>query len=109
MAALSCELTPQLCLLGLSVLPKKCKLTVQFLKLALVLARRQFAITWMQARAPSEELWVRDVSELAVAEETQMRCARFDAKLPADLDVSGLLCQKSLDRGDECQGLLHGK
>ena len=58
----------------------------KFTQLALLLAKRRVAITWMGTRAPSVTKWLADVVEWRVAEKVRRQNCSKDHKLQEDLD-----------------------
>lgn len=61
------------------------------MQVALLLAKRWVAISWIIPSGPREQGWMKDVKEWAVAEEMHLRQCRRDERAPEDLQTLGLL------------------
>ena len=98
-----CPAEPGVCLLGGIGPPirKGRKMGYKFTQLALLLARRRVAITWMGQESPKVERWLSDVSEWSLAEMIRLKKCRTDEKLEEDLEQWSLLLARLRPEGEE--------
>lgn len=85
------DLDPATCLLEIVTNQKGRKVEWKFMQVALLLANRWVAISWIIPSGPREQGWMKDVKEWAVAEEMHLRQCRRDEHAPEDLQTLGLL------------------
>ena len=73
----------RICLLGDITKRKGQKITYKFAQLALVLAKRRVAITWLGTQCPKVDRRVTEVVEWAIAE-VRLKACRKDVRLEED-------------------------